>query len=67
MIKEIELEDGAGIEYEVTLDGDLVGYYDTRTQAEEALDAATYRRRHIYTREEPTFALWGRFFRKDED
>jgi hypothetical protein len=43
-IKLIRLEDGSGIEFEATLDGVVVGYYDTRIEAEEALDAAAYRR-----------------------
>jgi hypothetical protein len=38
------LEDGSGIEFEATLDGEIVGWYDTRIEAEEALDAAAYRR-----------------------
>jgi hypothetical protein len=37
------LEDRPGIEFEATLDGVFIGYYDTRTEAEEALDAAAYR------------------------
>jgi hypothetical protein len=47
MNKEItthKLEDGGGIELEATLDGELVGYFDTRIEAEAALDAAAYRR-----------------------
>jgi hypothetical protein len=43
-IKLIRLEDGSGIEFEATLDGVLVGYFDTRVEAQEALDAAAYRR-----------------------
>jgi hypothetical protein len=39
-----KLEDGSGIEFEATLDGEIVGYFDTRIEAEEALDAAAYRR-----------------------
>jgi hypothetical protein len=39
-----KLEDRPGIEFEATLDGVFVGYFDTRTEAEEALDAAAYRR-----------------------
>jgi hypothetical protein len=47
MNKEItthKLEDGSGIEFEATLDGELIGYYDTRIECEAALDAAAYRR-----------------------
>jgi hypothetical protein len=47
MNKEItthKLEDGSGIEFEATLDGEIVGWYDTRIEAEAALDAAAYRR-----------------------
>jgi hypothetical protein len=43
-IKLIRLEDGSGIEFEALLDGEIIGYYDTRIKAEEALDAAAYRR-----------------------
>jgi hypothetical protein len=39
-----KLEDGSGIEFEATLDGETIGYYDTRIEAEVALDAAAYRR-----------------------
>jgi hypothetical protein len=39
-----KLEDGSGIEFEATLDGETIGYYDTRIEAEAALDAAAYRR-----------------------
>jgi hypothetical protein len=39
-----KLEDRPGVEFEATLDGVLVGYFDTRIEAEEALDAAAYRR-----------------------
>jgi hypothetical protein len=39
-----KLEDGSGIEFEATLDGELIGYYGTRIECEAALDAAAYRR-----------------------
>jgi hypothetical protein len=38
------LEDGSGIEFEATLDGVSLGYFETRIEAEEELDAAAYRR-----------------------
>jgi hypothetical protein len=40
----IKLEDRPGVEFEAALDGETIGYYDTRIEAEEALDAAAYRR-----------------------
>jgi hypothetical protein len=41
-IKLIRLEDGSGIEFEATLDGVFVGYYNTRQEAEAALDSRAY-------------------------
>jgi hypothetical protein len=43
-IKLIKFEDGSGIEFEATLDGEIIGWYNTRIEAETALDSAAYRR-----------------------
>jgi hypothetical protein len=44
MKKEITLHTDCGVEFEATLDGEIIGWYNTRADAEEALDAAAYRR-----------------------
>jgi hypothetical protein len=44
MKKEITLHTDCGVEFEATLDGECIGYYNTRADAEEALDAAAYRK-----------------------
>jgi hypothetical protein len=44
MNKEITIHTDCGVEYEATLDGVFIGYYNTRIEAEEALDKAAYRR-----------------------
>jgi hypothetical protein len=52
-IKLIRLEDGSGIEFEATLDGEFVGYYNTRQEAEAALDARAYELLELEARRAP--------------
>lgn len=38
------LEEGPGVEFEATLDGRFIGYFQTRAEADEALNAMASRR-----------------------
>jgi hypothetical protein len=47
------LEDGSGVEFEAELNGVLVGYYNTRQEAEAALDARAYELLELEARRAP--------------
>jgi hypothetical protein len=47
------LEDGSGIEFEAELNGEFIGYYNTRQEAEAALDARAYELLELEARRAP--------------